>query len=128
MNTTEDKRILILDEERFSRICSAILSNEGYDTYVPSAADEPASLLRGGEFSLVITSYPFGNGFMEQAAGLETPVIILTDHIDWALLQTLETLKTSCCLLKPLDYQKFKSLVKQFCRAEKDTGAVYRLT
>ncbi len=124
----ENKKILILDEERFSRICSAILSNEGYETCAPAAEDDPVPLLGNGEFNLIITSYPFGSGIVKRAAGLETPVIVLTDHIDWDLLQALETLKNSCCLLKPLDYQKFKNLVKQLCRTENQAGAMYRIT
>lgn len=127
MDAMDDKKILIIDEERFSRICSAILSSEGYYTHVPATTGEFFPLLNSGEFDLVITSYPFGNGLMKRAGGLETPVIILTDQIDWELLQTLETLKNSCCLLKPLDYQKFKNLVKQFCHTEYAAGSVHRL-
>ncbi|MDA8087991.1 MAG: hypothetical protein M0Z75_14990 [Nitrospiraceae bacterium] len=123
----DEKRILIIDEQRFSRICYAILSSEGYDTHVPATPEEFIPLLNSGGFHLVITSYPFGNGIMKQAKGLEMPVIILTDQIDWELLQTLELLKNSCCLLKPLDYQKFKDIVKQFCHPDHAERSVYRL-
>ncbi len=127
MDAIDEKKILIIDEERFSRICSAILSSEGYDTHVPVTSGDFVPLLNGGGFHLVITSYPFGNRILKQAKDLKAPVIILTDQIDWELLQTLEALKNSCCLLKPLDYQKFKKLVKQFCETDHAAVAVYRL-
>ncbi len=109
-----DKSILIFDEARFSRICQAILATEGFDSRAEAdPALLPPMLARGG-LGLIITSYPFGSAILEQVKGLEVPVIILSDHINSELLKILEGLKNSCCLLKPLDYRKFKNLVKHF--------------
>ena len=127
MEAVEEKKILIIDEERFSRICSAILTSEGYDTYVPACPDDFIPMLNRGQYHLVITSYPFADGIIRHAAGLETPVIILTDQIDWDLLRTLEVLKNSCCLLKPLDYQKFKALVRHFCQTDNAFDPAHRI-
>jgi DNA-binding NtrC family response regulator len=108
------KKILIIDETRFSRICSAILEKEGYDT---SAFSDTRSLdtelLNNDEFGLVITSYPYGKCLFDQLKRLRIPTIILSDNMNRDLVSTLEHFdrSRSHCLIKPLDYDKFKALV-----------------
>lgn len=106
-------KILIIDEAGFSRVCSAILEAEGYRAETLTEVDQQAALLNGGSFSLVITSYPFGSSFFDEIRKRSLPTLILTDHISKDLLSTLELLNNSLCMIKPLDYQKFKNLVRQ---------------
>lgn len=105
-------KILIIDEAGFSRVCSAILQAEGYRT--EAVCQDPHKVDTDG-IGLVIASYPFGVGFFGGDAGKASlPVIVLIDHISRELLLFLEGLERSLCLMKPLNYDKFLLLVKQF--------------
>ncbi|OGW52742.1 MAG: hypothetical protein A2Y81_10300 [Nitrospirae bacterium RBG_13_43_8] len=112
------KKILIVDENRFSRICSAILEHEGFETEI---LENGANKLTTGDkkkFALVITSYPFGHFLFEKIKDMNLPTIILTDHINRAFVNLLEGFSNSYCMVKPLDYQEFRSLVKQIASCE----------
>ncbi len=108
------KKILIVDESGFSRICSAILEKEGYATIVSCDVQKLDSmLLNHKEFGLVITSYPYGAILLEKLKKLKIPTIVLSDFINRDLMTTLEDFdkSSSHCMIKPLDYNKFKSVV-----------------
>jgi DNA-binding response OmpR family regulator len=119
------KKILIIDESRFSRICSAILENEGFDTEIfkDSEGQLPKSDYR--EFGLIITSYPFSYFLFENIKKMDLPTIILTDHINRSFINLLEGFNNSYCMVKPLDYQEFRALVKQIVNSDmSDTNGV----
>ncbi len=107
------KRILIVDEVGFSRICSAILEFEGYRAEIITDVDDLSKGLMNDEFGLIVTSYPFGDFLFEEIKLRSVPTIILSDHINRELITMLECLGNSYCMIKPLDYQKFRILVKQ---------------
>ncbi len=107
------KKILIIDEHRFSRICSAILETIGYGTDMISCAHDLPSKLNDNEWGLVVTSYPYGVFFFEQIKKKNIPTIILSDNIDGQLINILNNFNNSYCMIKPLDYDKFKALVRQ---------------
>ena len=109
------KKILIYDEAGFSRICSAILEQEGYGTNAVPDAHQFDLVLNADDFGLVITSYPYGKLLLEKLKKTGIPAIILSDHMNKDLMTTLEGLgKTlSHCMIKPLDYNKFRLLVNQ---------------
>ncbi len=110
------KKILIVDEEGFSRICAAILEKEGYGT---SAISDVRLLdteqLNRDDVGLVITSYPYGVSLFEYLKRTGIPTIILSDHMNRDLLMNLEQFdkSQSYCMIKPLDYNKFRTLVNQ---------------
>ncbi len=108
-----DKKILIIDEAGFCRICSAILEFEGYG--IEAVTDFDNSLVRfdDSKFGLVITSYPYGISLFEEIKRKNISTIILSDHINGELINILEGFNNSYCMIKPLDYQKFRFLVKQ---------------
>lgn len=109
----EREKILIIDEAGFSRVCSAILEAEGYRAAtIPHECSEPQAVTGDG-VSLVITSYPYGLRFFEDLCRYSLPVIVLTDHISKELIAALEGLESSICMIKPLDYQKFTSVVRE---------------
>jgi len=50
------------------------------------------------------------------------PFIVLSDNIDKKLMSILEGLNNSYCMIKPIDYQKFRELVTEImngCSAAK---------
>jgi DNA-binding NtrC family response regulator len=112
------KKILIVDENRFSRICSAILENEGFETEILENGATKLATFDKKKFGLVITSYPFGCFLFEKIKDMNLPTIILTDHINRAFVNLLEGFSDSYCMLKPLDYQEFRSLVRQLASCE----------
>ncbi|ANA40087.1 MULTISPECIES: hypothetical protein [Geobacter] len=105
----EKEKILIIDEDGFSRVCAAILASEGY------AAERllhDAAHVVGERVGLVIASYPFGERFFTDLSQISQPVIVLTDHISRDLLSFLEGLDRSYCLMKPLNFEQFVLLVR----------------
>ena len=111
------KHVLIIDEYGFSRICSAILNSAGYEVTNCAVSD-----LRGPcdiqDFGLIVTSHPYGTPVFNVIGKSHIPILILSDNIDENLIQILNTFDSSYCMIKPLDYEKFKSLVKEVLSSE----------
>jgi DNA-binding NtrC family response regulator len=100
----------------FSRICSAILEKEGYGTSAHSDLQKlDANALNYDDIGLVITSYPYGAMLLEKLQKMKIPTIILSDFMNRELMTALEHFdkSSSHCMIKPLDYNKFKTLVSQ---------------
>ena len=115
MNTAK-KKILIIDEAGFSRICSAILEKEGYGTDVITDIQCIESLaVNYDDFGMVITSYPYGAVLFDEFTKAKIPSLILSDRLNRDLVMILEKFDKSLshCMIKPLDYTKFRILVKQ---------------
>ena len=107
------KKILIIDENAFSRICSAILEYEGHKTEIFNCLKRPVTLQNRGKFGMIITSYPFGRTFFDEIRELNLPTIILTDHINKDITDLLDGFNKSYCMIKPIDYDRFRSLVNE---------------
>lgn len=107
------KKILIIDEKIFSRICSAILELEGFITEIFDMSKNFLSLNKFDEFGLVIISYPFSQSLLAEIKKINIPTIILVDQVNKEVMNLLESLTTSYCMIKPIDYIKFKKLVKK---------------
>lgn len=109
------KNILIIDEERFSRICSAILNCAGYGTDVMSEPNPPQlqNTLAQKQISLIVTSYPYGLFLFDEIKGRNIPTILLSDNVDGDLIDILKHCENVYCMIKPLDYDHFKKLVNQ---------------
>ena len=110
---TIDRKILIVDEHGFSRICSALLMSCGYQAEVVTEVGDLPKKLSNNSFDLVVTSYPYGSALFESLRKQDVPVIILTDGIDERLISILNDHQQSYCMIKPVDYDKFRSTVKQ---------------
>jgi DNA-binding NtrC family response regulator len=112
---TVNKKILIVDEAGFCRICAAILEKEGYGTSAIHDIDQCESQLMNDDIGLVITSFPYGAHILEKLKKTKIPTIILSDHMSIDLLATLDNFDKSLshCMIKPLDYHKFRTLVSQ---------------
>jgi DNA-binding NtrC family response regulator len=107
------KSILIVDEVGFSRICSAILEHEGYNTQCVADENHFELSSNNDSIGLVITSYPYGARLIKKLAATKIPAIILSDRIGSDIVSALECLNKSHCLIKPIDYNKFRTLVSQ---------------
>ncbi len=124
----QENKILVIDEHGFSRICSAIIGEiVGYETDVVSDASELPSKLSNSELKLIVTSYPYGTFFFDAIRKRNIPTIILSDEIDGRLIDILNNFQKSYCMIKPLDYEKFKDLVKQVMSGESPAAGRNRL-
>ncbi|MBS1113495.1 MAG: hypothetical protein H6Q92_1258 [Nitrospirae bacterium] len=114
MMSYRSKKILIIDETGFSRICSAILEQDGYRVETITSLNNVSKRFSENDFGLIITSYPYGVYFLREIQKRDIPVakLVLADQFSGDLLTMLDGLKNSCCMMKPLDYTKFRSLVK----------------
>lgn len=122
---TLKKKILIVDEMRFSRICSAILEKEGYATSSVTDVRQVDSKFNYRDYELLVTSYPFCTVILEDLMHVGIPTIILSDHMNRDLMKTLDHLGNtlSHCMIKPIDYNKFRNIVKQVLSSDRSTGA-----
>lgn len=108
------KKILIIDEYGFSKICEAILGSIGYEVETFSMInDNINSKLNQYEFDLIVTSYPYGVVFFNEIKKKKIPILVLTDNIDQTLLKWLNDFNSSYCMIKPLDYHKFKTIIQK---------------
>lgn len=109
------KKILIIDEAGFSRICAAILEQDGYRVETITSVDNVSRRFSENDFGLIITSYPYGGYLLRelQKRDIRVRKLVLADEFSGELLTTLDGLNNSCCMMKPLDYTKFRSLVKE---------------
>ena len=108
-----DKRILMIDEQGFYRVCSAILGDEGYSTELFTSVNNLPVKLSNNEFGLVVLSYPFGAFLLDEIKKWNIATIVFTDNIDGSLINLLNGFENSYCMIKPLDYGKFRSLVRE---------------
>ncbi len=123
-NSTE--KILLVDETGFMRVCSSMLEAEGFKIEtISSGLDECQTGLDRSDLNLVIASYPHVTVLFDSLRKLTVPVIVLADHISEDVVRFLEGLKKSYCMTKPLDYTKFKMLVKQLMSGETTHYAGY---
>lgn len=78
------------------------------------------AVINYNDIGLVITSYPYGAFLFEKLKETKIPTIILSDHLSGELVTSLEKFDKSLshCLIKPVDYTKFRSLVKQMMRED----------
>lgn len=105
------KKILIIDEARFCKVCSAILEFVGYDVETLHKEQGGSSTLKKKNYDLVITSYPYGHFMIDEIRKQKIPAIMLSDKIDGNLIEVLEGFGNSYCMIKPIDYDKFTDLV-----------------
>lgn len=107
----KQKKILILDDKHFSRICRAILERAGFIPETPDNIKHSDTLQRWQEYGLVIASYPIAEDVVSKICGTQTPVIVLSDFYNYEIREALKTFEVSRCLIKPLDYEKFLGVV-----------------
>jgi len=117
------KKILIVDEAGFARICSAILEKEGYGTNAVADVHQCDAAFDYNDIGLVITSYPYGAMLLENLKQMKIPIIVLSDHMSGDLMTKLDNFDKalSHCMIKPLDYHKFRTLVNRAMNASTES-------
>ena len=110
-------KILIIDNKGFCRICYALLKVVGYGmetcTYTMTNGKNLLSRIKDKKIGLIVTSYPYSHFLLPDIKKSRIPIIILSDNIDRRLMSALAGLSNSYCMIKPIDYQKFRGLVVQ---------------
>lgn len=106
------KKILIIDEDGFSKICSAILKDEGYQTRLAISAEEAAELVSADGISIIVSSYPFALSLLKSKKIKDIPTIVLSDELNSDIMELMRNIKNSICLIKPLDFERFKYIIR----------------
>ena len=106
------KKILIVDEYGFSKVCSAILNDEGYQTKLAVSEEEAIRYISNNGISLIVSSYPFADSFLKSRRLRDIPTIVLSDEFNNDLIKIMKCIKNSVCLVKPLDVERFKYIVR----------------
>ena len=111
------KKLLIIDEHGFSRVCSALLESIGYGAVISDSSNMKFELATR-DIGLIVTSYPYGLPFFADIKSRNVPTVILSNNVDDDLINALNDIDNSYCMIKPLDYSRFKSLVGQLMSGE----------
>ena len=125
MNAQRTGKVLIYDEAGFSRVCSAILAVEGYGTDVLDKRHDMPSLLKKNEVGVFITSYPYGAFLLDEVRKQRLPAIVLYDNLETQFVDIVLANDNLYCMIKPLDYKKFKNLVRSLLSGEKVSRGEY---
>jgi DNA-binding NtrC family response regulator len=106
------KKILIIDEDGFSKVCSAILNDEGYQTKLAISHEDADVQVSTNGISLIVSSYPYALSFLRSKKIRDIPTIVLSDELNSDLIDTMKCIKNSVCMVKPVDFERFKYIVR----------------
>jgi DNA-binding NtrC family response regulator len=109
---TSPKKILIIDEDSFSKVCSAILNDEGFKTKQVQSTDQAVRHVVNNGISLIVSSYPYARSFLKSKDVKDIPTIVLSDEVNDGLLEIMKGINNSVCLVKPVDFERFKYIVR----------------
>ncbi len=109
----EGKKILVIDENGFSRVCRSLLEYLGYTVHAVDSPDTSSAGCDLSAYDLLITSYPFGSSYLPQARARKSPVILLSNCISPELIRDIDDFSDLHCLIKPIDFDRFTELVKE---------------
>jgi len=107
----DTKKIMIVDEDGFGRVCCALLEMYGYCSEHLSHCEDFRIRCRSGQYGLVITSYPYGSEILNDLKNSELKTIILSDFISSDLLACIKGISQVICLTKPLDFGNFRDVI-----------------
>jgi len=107
--------VLIYDEAGFSRVCSALLEMSGCATDIMG---DSSGKLNSSDIGVFVTSYPYGAFMLDEVQKRSIPVVVLFDNLDEQFVDILHKYDNLYCMIKPLDYGKFKGLVQQLLNGE----------
>jgi hypothetical protein len=92
----------------------------GYSAENITCIDNLPERINNNEFGLIIISYPYGTFFFNEKR-INISTIVLADQIDKDLMNRLDSVRNYCCMIKPLDYKKFRHVVNKFMRSQMET-------
>ncbi len=105
------KKILIIDEHRFGKICTALVQLRGFNTEWASGCEHDFSQRDFERYSLVITSYPYSSQILPSLAAKQIAVLVLSDFTCEKLMQVIEDNTNIFCLMKPVNFSHFEHVV-----------------
>lgn len=105
------KKILIIEEDGFSRICSAILHDAGYQTSFAASEKEAVQIVSDNGISLIVSDDTHVHSLLQLRIIHNIPKIVLSDVINNELIEAMKRIGNSVCLMKPLDFERFKYIV-----------------
>ncbi len=111
------KRILVIDEPGFARVCGALLTLDGYRVETPTGEGS-----WGEDFDLVITSYPYGEQAARDLVEGSTPVLVMADCLSSGLLDLVRSLRYSWCMIKPIDFEQFPAVIQRLLHYQEEVG------
>jgi DNA-binding response OmpR family regulator len=119
----QEKKVLVIDEPGFSRVCSALLEMDGFVSH--TLADRGDDGRAEERYDLIITSYPYGAGFFSWLAEHNIPVLVLADCVSRELIQHVKYLKNTRCLIKPIDFDELGTQVRRMLGQKHSSGEDY---
>jgi len=116
---------MIYDEAGFSRVCTALLEMSGFTTGILGTT---FSNLDSSDVGVFVTSYPYGAFMLDEIVKKRNiPAIVLFDNLDERFINILHEYDNLYCMIKPLDYEKFKGLVHQLLIGSQVSKGDYRI-
>jgi hypothetical protein len=70
---------------------------------------------------------PYGVPFLQTQKRQDIPTLILSNNLDDDLISALSDIDNSYCMIKPLDYSRFRSLVGQLMSGELSLSGGYSI-
>lgn len=110
------KKILIVDEESFGRVCDALLRLSGFRTERLENLEGLATFADFQDCGLLITSYPYGAVLLDQVRDLTVPLLVLSDFVNSELIEKLNEKKNSYFMVKPIDFNNFNNFINSMMR------------
>lgn len=110
---TQRRKILIVDEERFCRVCAALLGLLGIEStriVCLTHFDSDQSL---ENYELVITSFPYDSSLLERLQVQDIPAMVFSDCLSGELFEKLIKSDNIGCMIKPIDFEKFKEMLSK---------------
>lgn len=105
------KNILVVDEQRFGKICSALVELNGLHAEWVSGCEEEFLERNFERYDLVITSYPYGKEILPRLKGRNVALLVLSDFACESLIQAVDENANFFCLAKPVDFSRFNHVV-----------------
>lgn len=116
-------KILVVDDEpMLLEILSEFLEEQGYDVEQAESAEEALKFFLNApeSYDLVLTDIkmPVMSGFdllrQIRSENYDTPVIMMSGHVEGEIDKKAEEMGVSACLLKPFDFSKLFSILSQY--------------
>ncbi len=108
---TSLRKILIVDNNGFGKICSAILNKEGFDTSLACSVEEAVQHVSGSNILLIVSDYSHARSLLKSQLFCDIPKIILTDEFSSELTEEMKLIENTICLVKPLDFERFRYII-----------------
>jgi len=90
-----------------------MLEREGYKVILPLSFKEARDWILSGNISLIILNYPYADAILKSKVIGNIPVLMLVEQLGEEVMEVLIRLKKGICMLKPIDFEKFKLIIKK---------------